>query len=123
MYKRLGAVIVAAIFAAGCAGEADTDTASMAGEEAAAESEESVMSETSGPPPVTGDTTTTASGLQLIATTNGSGAMARQGQVVQVHYTGYLTDGTKFDSSVDRGEPFQFPLGMGRVIMVHRGAE
>jgi peptidylprolyl isomerase len=116
MYNRLGAVIVAAIFAAGCAGEAETDAASMAGEEAAAESEESGMSETSGPPPVTGDTTTTASGLQLIAITNGSGAMAQQGQVVQVHYTGYLTDGTKFDSSLDRGQPFEFPLGMGRVI-------
>ncbi|NIN72759.1 MAG: FKBP-type peptidyl-prolyl cis-trans isomerase [Gemmatimonadetes bacterium] len=80
------------------------------------ESEEGVMSETSGPPTVTGDTTTTASGLQLIAIEDGSGATAQQGQTVQVHYTGYLTDGTKFDSSVDRGEPFEFPLGMGRVI-------
>jgi peptidylprolyl isomerase len=102
-----------AFFAASCTGDAETDTASM---DAASESEESVMSETSGPPPVTGDTTTTASGLQLIAIEDGSGAMAQQGQTVQVHYTGYLTDGTKFDSSVDRGEPFEFPLGMGRVI-------
>lgn len=47
---------------------------------------------------------------------NGDGAEAASGQNVSVHYTGWLTDGTKFDSSVDRGQPFQFPLGAGRVI-------
>lgn len=46
----------------------------------------------------------------------GTGAAPRQGQTVQVHYTGWLTNGTKFDSSVDRGQPFEFPLGAGRVI-------
>jgi FKBP-type peptidyl-prolyl cis-trans isomerase FkpA len=46
----------------------------------------------------------------------GIGAEAVAGQNVSVHYTGWLTDGTKFDSSVDRGNPFQFPLGGGRVI-------
>jgi FKBP-type peptidyl-prolyl cis-trans isomerase FkpA len=46
----------------------------------------------------------------------GTGAEAQPGQNVSVHYTGWLTDGTKFDSSVDRGKPFQFPLGAGRVI-------
>lgn len=40
----------------------------------------------------------------------------RQGQTVNVHYTGYLTNGTKFDSSVDRGQPFSFRLGTGQVI-------
>ena len=47
---------------------------------------------------------------------NGDGAVATPGQKVSVHYTGWLTDGTKFDSSVDRGRPFEFPLGGGRVI-------
>ncbi len=47
---------------------------------------------------------------------NGDGAEASAGQNVSVHYTGWLTDGTKFDSSLDRGRPFEFPLGAGRVI-------
>ena len=46
----------------------------------------------------------------------GSGPMAESGQTVAVHYTGWLTDGTKFDSSLDRGQPITFPLGTGAVI-------
>lgn len=46
----------------------------------------------------------------------GEGAEAKAGDVVRVHYTGWLTDGTKFDSSVDRGAPFEFNLGAGEVI-------
>ena len=46
----------------------------------------------------------------------GDGALAETGTNVSVHYTGWLTDGTKFDSSVDRGEPFKFRLGAGQVI-------
>jgi len=46
----------------------------------------------------------------------GEGAEARAGQMVSVHYTGWLTDGTKFDSSKDRNEPFEFPLGARHVI-------
>lgn len=59
---------------------------------------------------------TTASGLQYQVLQPGSGAVATPGHMVSVHYTGWLTDGTKFDSSVDRGEPFQFTLGAGQVI-------
>lgn len=46
----------------------------------------------------------------------GTGAEALTGRTVDVHYTGWLTNGTKFDSSLDRGRPFSFPLGAGRVI-------
>ncbi|MHB8916115.1 MAG: FKBP-type peptidyl-prolyl cis-trans isomerase [Thiobacillus sp.] len=48
--------------------------------------------------------------------TPGTGATAAAGQTVSVHYTGWLTDGTKFDSSVDHNEPFEFSLGKGQVI-------
>ena len=47
---------------------------------------------------------------------SGNGASPKQGDTVSVHYTGWLTDGTKFDSSVDRDEPFAFVLGTGQVI-------
>lgn len=58
----------------------------------------------------------TASGLQYQDTTVGTGAQPKTGQTVTVHYTGWLKNGTKFDSSVDRGEPFQFIIGQGQVI-------
>ena len=63
-----------------------------------------------------GNEVTTSSGLQYIDLTVGTGAMAEAGQTVSVHYTGWLENGKKFDSSVDRGQPFSFPLGAGRVI-------
>jgi FKBP-type peptidyl-prolyl cis-trans isomerase len=55
-------------------------------------------------------------GLQYKDEPVGTGAVAQAGQLVSVHYTGTLLDGTKFDSSKDRGQPFQFPLGAGQVI-------
>ena len=59
---------------------------------------------------------TTSTGLVIDDLVEGSGAAATAGQHVTVHYTGWLTDGTKFDSSRDRDEPFGFALGQGNVI-------
>jgi FKBP-type peptidyl-prolyl cis-trans isomerase FkpA len=59
---------------------------------------------------------TTKSGLKYIDEKVGDGEEAKAGKIVEVHYTGWLKDGTKFDSSKDRGKPFEFPLGAGRVI-------
>jgi FKBP-type peptidyl-prolyl cis-trans isomerase len=61
-------------------------------------------------------TITTPSGLQYQEVRVGSGVTARAGQDVAVHYTGWLLDGSKFDSSHDRGQPFTFGLGRGQVI-------
>jgi peptidylprolyl isomerase len=64
--------------------------------------------------------TTTASGLQILDTQVGTGASPTTGQTCVMHYTGWLyvngQKGQKFDSSVDRGQPFEFPIGRGRVI-------
>ncbi|HXP97249.1 MAG TPA: FKBP-type peptidyl-prolyl cis-trans isomerase [Telmatospirillum sp.] len=67
-----------------------------------------------------GKITTTSSGLQISDSTVGSGATPRTGQTCVMHYTGWLYEngvkGKKFDSSVDRGQPFEFPIGQGHVI-------
>jgi len=67
-----------------------------------------------------GKTMTTASGLQITDSKVGSGAQPKTGQICVMHYTGWLYDngakGAKFDSSLDRGEPFEFQIGMGQVI-------
>jgi FKBP-type peptidyl-prolyl cis-trans isomerase len=69
-----------------------------------------------GPPPVSAQATVTASGLQIIDVKVGSGDEAQNGKTVSVHYTGWLADGTKFDSSLDRGQPLTFVLGGGQLI-------
>ncbi|ABD88083.1 FKBP-type peptidyl-prolyl cis-trans isomerase [Rhodopseudomonas palustris] len=67
-----------------------------------------------------GKTMTTASGLKIEDTEVGTGATPKPGQICVMHYTGWLYEngvkGKKFDSSVDRNEPFEFPIGKGRVI-------
>jgi peptidylprolyl isomerase len=60
--------------------------------------------------------TTTPSGLTYMVTRHGTGQPVKVGDTVLVHYTGLLTNGAKFDSSLDRNEPIAFPLGAGRVI-------
>ena len=68
----------------------------------------------------TGQTMTTSSGLQIVDTKAGTGATPKTGQTCVMHYTGWLyqngAKGQKFDSSVDRGQPFEFQIGRGMVI-------
>jgi FKBP-type peptidyl-prolyl cis-trans isomerase len=71
---------------------------------------------TSAPTKVTGDGVKTASGLQYWDIKVGTGTEAKDGSHVTVHYTGWLTSGKKFDSSVDAGKPFDFTVGKGEVI-------
>lgn len=67
-----------------------------------------------------GKTMTTPSGLKITDSKAGTGAQPQPGQICVMHYTGWLYEngakGAKFDSSVDRGQPFEFPIGQGRVI-------
>ena len=87
---------------------------------AAASSAAAVIASTRASAQTTGKPMTTASGLQIVDSKVGTGATPRTGQTCVMHYTGWLYEngakGKKFDSSVDRGQPFEFPLGMRRVI-------
>jgi peptidylprolyl isomerase len=69
-----------------------------------------------GPPPLAGEPTVTATGLKFIDTTVGTGPTPQPGQIVSVHYTGWLSDGAKFESSLDTGTPIEFQFGTGGVI-------
>jgi peptidylprolyl isomerase len=66
--------------------------------------------------PASGAEVTTPSGLKYVDLVEGSGPSPQPGQTAVVNYTGTLTDGTKFDSSLDHGQPLEFPVGRGRVI-------
>ena len=109
-------VLTAALTLAACARPAadttSTDTA-PATESVAAEAPKGPQMDTFSIPE---NMQTTSTGLKYSVDQQGTGAQAFIGQTVSVHYTGWLTDGTKFDSSRDRGAPLEFPLGMGRVI-------
>src|SRR6202050_2890643 len=71
---------------------------------------------TNAPAKVTGDGVKTPSGLTYWDLRVGNGEVAKEGSRVRVHYTGWLTNGKKFDSSVDAGKPFDFTIGDGEVI-------
>lgn len=82
----------------------------LAGNKAAAQKENTK------PPQAAPAEVTTPSGLKYVDLKVGAGVQPKPGQTVSVHYTGTLMDGTKFDSSLDRGEPLDFKLGAGQVI-------
>jgi peptidylprolyl isomerase len=94
----------------------DAVEAPTATEEAVVEATEAVAESGGGEKPADEDAITTASGLKYVIVEEGTGPAPKTGDLVKVHYTGTLEDGTKFDSSVDRGEPIEFILGRGQVI-------
>ena len=69
------------------------------------------------PPTISASATTTASGLKYEDLQLGTGAAAKSGDTVTVNYIGWLTDGTKFDSNLDRNQSFSFTIGQGKVII------
>jgi len=96
--------------------DADTKASADASGDAATVVPGDNTSEVSSMPEPGAEVLITESGLQIKDLVVGTGEQARDGAIVSVHYTGWLVDGTKFDSSVDKGTPFEFPLGQGRVI-------
>ncbi|HEU4480517.1 MAG TPA: FKBP-type peptidyl-prolyl cis-trans isomerase, partial [Actinomycetota bacterium] len=104
-------VVLVLVVTAAC-GESDDDD-SDAGSASSPEPTTELVSETSG---CHEDPVTTESGLEFVDLECGDGDEAESGMLVTVHYVGTLEDGTKFDSSRDRGEPFPVPLGAGGVI-------
>lgn len=110
--KFLALLCLIALFVAACGNDEPSNENTEAGAPAGAEESEAETD--------AGDCSegvvTTESGLQIEDIECGEGDEAVTGQLVSVHYVGTLEDGTQFDSSRDRGEPFQFPLGGGQVI-------
>lgn len=116
---------VLALTVVGCANNDATENAAPADTAATASPTPQASPTPASPPgPATnggkmatgGKMTTTASGLKYQDTKVGTGAVAKTGQTVQVHYTGTLTNGTKFDSSRDQNKPFTFTIDGGQVI-------
>ncbi len=104
-------ILIAALSIAGFAQTATTTKKSATGARKATAKRTS-----GGPTHVTGPGTTTPSGLQYWDIKTGAGPVAQPGMTVKVDYTGWLTNGKKFDSSIGTGKPFQFKLGASEVI-------
>ena len=109
-----GLVTFAGLALAGCQQPGTNEKSPTPGTEAKSAPAPSPSATVSGA--TEGQERTLPGGLKVTDIKVGSGPMAESGQTVAVHYTGWLTDGTKFDSSLDRGEPLAFQLGAGRVI-------
>ena len=112
MNLRLLAAALALSFMA-CSGKTDESTAPSNTAVSAPAADQGTGSDTFAMPT---NLQTTPSGLQYAIDQSGTGPKPQARQTVTVHYTGWLTDGTKFDSSRDRGEPFSFVIGQGNVI-------
>src|SRR4029453_9166384 len=110
-YRSLAVILVLA--ATSCQQSSTTETTSTTSTEAVSSAPPAA---TSSAPVAGGAPVTTASGLRIEDMVVGTGATAENGKTVSVHYTGWLTDQTKFDSSRDSGKPFEFVLGQGGVI-------
>lgn len=102
----LAGAFVGALALTGCNTAAETPAVTTPAETPAAEA----------PAAQTGTPTADVTELKMEDVKVGTGAEAKPGDTVSVHYTGWLTDGTKFDSSKDAGQPFEFQLGQGMVI-------
>jgi FKBP-type peptidyl-prolyl cis-trans isomerase len=106
---RLGLLGIAVIAMVGCNQSEKSSSASN-------ESASAVTTDNGTPTPAAAGEVMLPNGLKYVELKVGDGALAESGKNVSVHYTGWLVDGTKFDSSVDRNEPFNFRLGTGAVI-------
>lgn len=111
--KRLSCLcaVVAAVTIAGCQETRTQESASSTGATATTPAPATTVSGAT-----EGQERTLPGGLKVLDMKVGSGPIAEIGNTVAVHYTGWLTDGTKFDSSLDRGEPIRFPLGTDQII-------
>lgn len=104
--------ILAVVATSGCARTPAEDTEAPPGEAGQMSTPPQEEAQQQPPQPPAADVTE----LVIEDITVGTGAEAKAGDTVTVHYTGWLTDGTQFDSSLDRSQPFQFVLGQGQVI-------
>jgi FKBP-type peptidyl-prolyl cis-trans isomerase len=122
MQRRLTLAALVLIALAGCQEKSSTTQGKSGGATATAQTQvttppaESTGAGMSGTQAGAAAEVTTPSGLKYQDLVLGDGTVAEAGKQVSVHYTGWLTDNTKFDSSVDRGQPFDFILGQGQVI-------
>lgn len=108
-------VLISLVLVNGCRESPALTGGAAARTPVAAEGEPQTDGNAPGIPRLEGAIHTTSSGLGYVDEQVGQGTV-QPGQTVTVHYTGWLTNGAKFDSSRDRGQPFSFPLGAGRVI-------
>jgi FKBP-type peptidyl-prolyl cis-trans isomerase len=125
MFKRASALaLAAAVLTVGCAAStkqsssSSSSSTSTTAKASAAPTGEAPAGSAAGAPGAAagGQLHKLASGLQYQDIVVGSGKMAEAGMNVSIQYTGYLTDGTKFDSSLDRGQPLKFQVGGGQMI-------